>query len=487
MSIARHSVYNLGGYMVPTIVTIITVPIYLRVIGVERYGLLAICWTLLGLMGFFSLGMGPAIAQRLALHRHSPPEVRARLFWTGAALSLIAGLLGTVLLLALSPAYFAAVGGDAGLKAELGPALPFLAAALPLALVSGVCGGALQGRQWFGPLNVINVATSVSIAVLPLVGAIFFGPTLRTLIAATLAVHAASVLVLLLVCRGAVPLTGTPMPSVQLARQLVAFGGWMTITTLVAPLVLLFDRFAIGEKLGSAAVTTYVIPHNLVWRVVLIASSWSNAALPRIAGASAEEEERLKDTGIRILLAILTPLCVAGSMVLGPFLHVWVGEEIGARSTPVAAILMYGVWTYSISHVPSILLMGRGRPDILAKFMLAYVIPYIALIYYLMSSFGLVGAAIAWSLRATADASLLYFVKPTRSQMQAIVVCGAVVMASSGWCAATSWQIGQYWAANLTLLAMALLCAWYVAPRDKIRNLVQSLLASRGISGPVEF
>jgi O-antigen/teichoic acid export membrane protein len=76
MSIRRHTAYNLMGAIVPLAVSLITIPIYLKMIGAERYGTLAILWTFMGYFGFMNLGLGRAVAQRLASANDSSPAQR---------------------------------------------------------------------------------------------------------------------------------------------------------------------------------------------------------------------------------------------------------------------------------------------------------------------------------------------------------------------------------------------------------------------------
>jgi len=49
---------------------------------------------------------------------------------------------------------------------------------------------------------------------------------------------------------------------------------------------------------------------------------------------------------------------------------------------------------------------AQGRPDLVAKITLFEVIPYLAVLWILISLFGLRGAAIAWTLRAAVDTLL---------------------------------------------------------------------------------
>src|SRR6185369_14613476 len=110
-------------------------------------------------------------------------------------------------------------------------------------------------------------------------------------------------------------------PNAAVIRKLASYGGWMTGTTLLAPAVTTVDRFLIGALLGPAAVSAYVIPYNLVSRVILLPASLGSATLPRFASADREEEQRLQSVTLTSLLALLTPISVIAIAALAPFLR----------------------------------------------------------------------------------------------------------------------------------------------------------------------
>jgi len=110
---------------------------------------------------------------------------------------------------------------------------------------------------------------------------------------------------------------------------------------------------------------------------------------------------------LRSLAAVMTPLVAAGILLIGPFLAWWIAPSFAEQSTQVGRIILLGFWVNNFASIPYIQLQARGRPDLPAKCHLVEVLPYLGLLYLGLSLFGLVGAAVAFSLRIVADFVLL--------------------------------------------------------------------------------
>src|SRR5687768_9002689 len=89
MSVSRHTTYNFLGALLPLGIALVTIPLYLRIVGAERYGLLSICWLLLGYFGLFDFGISRAVSQKIASLREGSDESRSETFWTGLTLTLV--------------------------------------------------------------------------------------------------------------------------------------------------------------------------------------------------------------------------------------------------------------------------------------------------------------------------------------------------------------------------------------------------------------
>jgi O-antigen/teichoic acid export membrane protein len=148
--------------------------------------------------------------------------------------------------------------------------------------------------------------------------------------------------------------------------------------------------------------------------------------------------------------------------VLHIFMRYWVGADFASRAAPVGVILLAGVWINGLAIIPFEHLQAIDRPDLTAKFHAIEVLPFLGILWVGLHTFGLVGAAWAWTLRVTVDALLLIFVAGQTKGWQRMIPGGVLVLAATLVVPTTilSWRSG----AEIVLLIVALLSSWYVSP-----------------------
>lgn len=409
MSTKRHTMYNLGGAIAPVLMMLITVPLYIRLVGEARYGVLAIVWVLTGYFSFFDFGLGKATAYAIARHKDAPDEVRAKTFWTALIVNTGFGAAGGLVLLIAAPLLFNRVFNlTPDLRAELAPALPWLALSIPLLTFEGVFTGALTGRERFLLLNVRTIIGTAITQFLPILFVWLLSPSLAVAIPATIFARAISVAMLAAISFRSVPAGFRPMyGGREMMKELMGYGGWVSLSSFLNPLIANLDRFLIASLLTPQAVAHYVVPFQLVTRASVFSNALSSALFPRFARLGAEEARELAWTGIRINATLMAIPCMVGIMIMEPFLALWINPEFAAQSALVGQMLALSLWLNSISLIPFNLLQAQGRPKETTAILVLQVIPFIATAVPAVNALGVVGAALARNVRSLADASML--------------------------------------------------------------------------------
>ena len=456
--IARSTLINLAGLLIPTAVSLATVPLYLRWIGEVRYGVLLLAFTLLGYFGAFDLGLGRAVAQRIARQENSGE--RNRTFWTAFILSAGMGVLGGIILYFLGHWLFAEVFQiPAALRGETQQAIPWLAVIVPLIALISVLAGALEARQAFLSLNASQIVGVIGLQTFPLISVALGHGSIAALIASALAGRLVGVLVMFGLTARRLPFVGWPALHRAEIGPLLRFGGWISVSGAVIPLLTIVDRLIIGARLGVAAVTAYTVPFNLTQRFTYLPYALSTTLFPRFSQAQGEDAKGLLRQAVTALTAIQTPFIVLAILLMHPFLILWIGADLAAKMAPVAIILLLGIWINGPSYPCYAFLQATGRPDIMTKFYLIQLIPFLIVLWLLIAWLGIYGAAVAWSLRMLADAiawftasdSLMGFAKAILRPSPLVIV--AILMADS--------NINIY--LNLTLSAFVISATIYAS------------------------
>jgi len=476
-SLTRSAIFNFLGSVLPLVVSLVTVPLYLQHVGTARYGVLAIVWMLQGYFGYFDLGLAAATSNRMA--QLSDPDERESLFWTALALNAVFGVVGGVVLLAVSGVLLAQFHIGPTILAEVRAALPWLACAVPLATVSGVLYGALIGREQFGALNAVQVPASMLFQIVPLAAAVAAGPQLEHLIPAAILSSAASLVLLIAVVCWAVPLRFSSGPRLRFIRPLFSYGAWVTLTNLLSPLLSTADRLLISGTIGAQAVAYYQVPFNLAMRARILPGVITRTLFPRLSSLELTSANELAMAAVRGLATATTPMIVFGIFLMRPFLTLWTGHDFASRSSAVGEAIMVGVWVNSLAFLPSSHLQATGRPDAVARLHLIELVPFVALLWWALHAFGLVGAALAWSTRSVVDGILLFAAAGFGKQVaRHLCIPALLILASYGATELLSTLSGLRVVVWLAFTLLALAWAAWAEPqaRDRVMRFTSQAL-----------
>jgi O-antigen/teichoic acid export membrane protein len=411
-------------------VSLLTVPLYLARIGEARFGILSIIWLLLGYFGLFDLGLGMASAQQIAAREAEGKQAQVRIFWTALLTNLGLGVIGGLIAWPVAQYYFGHVMKvDEAFRSEILLAVPWLILAVPLATVTGVATGTLQGLHRFATLNSISVAGTMLFQLLPLAAAYTFSTSLTVVLPMAILARLLTLAALWLDCHLNLLRKHKVAYDASMVRVLLTFGFWVTISAFFAPLMTMIDRFVIGAFVSAAAVSAYAVPYNLGDRLCVIGNAAGSALFPRFSSLGKDETSELAYKSERVLLGTMVPVSIVAIFLVRPFISVWVSPEFSMKSAPAGVILMAGIWLDAVSRIPLYALRGQFRPAAVAKIDLMVLLPYWLCLYWMISNFGIEGVAAAYVFRVGLNYLLLSGAAGTLARIRWILVaCAASVL-----------------------------------------------------------
>jgi O-antigen/teichoic acid export membrane protein len=413
--LARNTLLNLVGQALPLALALLTIPYVVRGLGVERFGILAVATAVLGYFGMFDLGMGRATTRFVAdaLGRGEERRVRGIVVTATAVqggMGLLAALLIHQLASWLSVRMVAA--GAPGLVAEAGQAFAALSLAIPLILVSSSLRGALEAAQRFDLVNAVNVPATAASLLIPAL-AVALGLPLPTLILLLVGAKGVTLAVFAALCLRVFPrTTGSMRPNARVLRKLLGFGGWITVSSVLLPVMAYLERFLIPYRLGVGALTFYAVPFEILMRLSFIPASFASTLFPAFSYRHAHARgvpAGLVLRPVKYVLLAMTPIATFLLVFAPDILRLWIGPDMASRGAPVLRLLALAFLLNALAYIPFAALQGMGRPDLKAKLDLAETPVIVVLLWMLLPVWGIAGAAVTKLVIALADGAALFW------------------------------------------------------------------------------
>lgn len=410
--VARNAAWNVAGTLTSVAVGLIALPVLLQGLGAARLGMFTLALGLIGFSGLLDLGLGRSLTQSVsaALGRGRPREVVAALVWHVLRLLAGFGVVWLGLLWLIIPWVVERLFSLHGsLASETIFGLRAVAVSMPFALVATGAMGSLEGLQRFRQVSTWRSVLSVVQFGLPTL-VVLWRADLGLVIAALAATRLASMVVWLRLLHRALPARPGQRGDIDDLHHLLRFGGWLSVSNLVAPLMVYADRFYLASLFPPAAVAYYTVPYDALFRVTAIPYTVMSAVFPALAEAQARSADaaRMVRTASGVLVALMLPPLLMAAIFAKLLLTLWLGKHFALSALPIFQVLVLGIFVNSMAYAPYVLLQAHGRSDLTAKLHLLELPVFAGMLVWLASVWGLVGAAIACTLRLALDAGALY-------------------------------------------------------------------------------
>jgi len=344
-----------------------------------------------------------------------------------------------------------------------------LALHLPVILCIASLRAGLEGAQRFDLSTALRIPSSLASVVVPAIAA-SRGASLPTIMWLLFAVRLSLAVLNAEAVRRALLQGRWALPAgLSTLREMLGYSGWVAVSAALGPALGSIDRFVVGSVVGAAGLGYYTGAAEAANRFLLIPSTVFSALLPALAHAEARgaRDRSLAATraAARQLATLLLPLCLALFTFAPEILRVWLGPAFEQQAGTALRILAVGVFLGGLAHLPLAVLYGVGRPDLPAKFHIVEVMVHVPLTFLLVKSWGITGAALAWTLRCGAD-WLYYEIATRRAVGRSAEDFGEdertrrllwLTLALAGSLGLTVWVSQMRWPLVIALVAAALL------------------------------
>ena len=427
--VAHNTLLNFLGLAVPLALAFFVLPVAARQLGPARFGLLGLAWAVTEYLILFDLGLGRAIVRFVADALDQRRAELNEIVSVATASQLLAGALGGVAFALGAPAFVNLVFRTSPeISQEAIAMFRVVGFSLPAVLLLSSLRGVLEGAQRFDLSNAIKMLSSAASVSIPAIGAAN-GASLPAIMWMVLVSRVIVCGLYAFAIHRALPMLRWEAPRRWTRlRELLSYSGWVAVSSGISPLLVYFDRFALGSIVSVAAVGFYTAPYEGVSRLLLIPVSLVVSLLPAFSALEARRDrERVGEilgSSMRTLIIVMAaPLAVV--FVLAPeLLRMWLGDAYAGQASTALRILAIGVFANSMAHPPFVTLYALGRPDLPAKFHLVELLLHVPLTIFLVSRFGMAGAATAWTSRVIFDLCLLVVAASRTTELSVATIMG---------------------------------------------------------------
>lgn len=407
MSIRRNILSNYASQGYVTLVGIIMVPLYIRHMGAEAYGLVGFFAMLQVWFGLLDLGLTPMIARETARFHAGAMDALSyrRLVRALEGVFLLVAVAGAAALIAASATIASEWLQAAKLPApEVQSALQLMAGIIALRWMCGLYRGIVSGSErliWLGAYNA-GIATLRSVPVLAVLMYISATPT---------AFFSFQFGIAILELGGLTIFAYRLLPAVSPKQQLpwqwsplkpvLNFSATIAFTSLAWALVSETDKLVLSRILPLADYGYFSAAVLVASGILILTAPISSAILPRMARLHAEGKHseliNVYRNATQLVAVVAAPAAMLLAMFAKQVLWAWTGDaNLVEKATPVLTLYAVGYGILAISTFPYYLQYANGNLKLHFIGSALMAILLVPSLIWAALNYGMTGAGWAW-------------------------------------------------------------------------------------------
>jgi len=403
MKLGRNLLAGLANSVWTALVSLAVIPLYLKFLGIEAYGLIGFFATTQTLLQILDLGLAPTINREVARC-----SAGGNLREAGKLLHTLAfvywGMAGVIalILLALAP-----LVAEYWLQSKHIPRETVAHAVALMGLVIacrwpiGLYQGALMGAQR------LTVSSGISIVMVTLgnfgaVGVLaFVSPTIQAFFVWQAGVGLVYAATIRWAAWKVVGRTAEVQFDGSQLKRVLRFSMGMSAIALSSLIFTQLDKVLLSKILALEEFGRYMLATAVVSALYVLVTPTFNTMYPRFSALTASgNTQKLAESyrlGTRLLATVLFPIAMTLAIFAEDLVRLWTGNpDLASSVAPVIGVLAMGSSLNGVMHFPYALQLAHGMTRVPLSINTMLMVVVVPLIVFLAPSYGALGGAIAW-------------------------------------------------------------------------------------------
>ena len=403
MSLGRNYLASLANAAWSAVIGLAVVPLYLRYLGIESYGLIGFFMTVQALLQFLDMGLAPTINREVARYSASGSLKEA-----GKLLHTLAIVYwGIAVVIALSIAALAQVIAAHWLHPKHLSQQAIEHAVMLMGLVVacrwpiGLYQGALMGAQRI----ILSSGISMVMVTIGNVGAVAVLALVSPTIEGFFIWQACVGLVYAIAIRSAawkiIGKTNEIKFEFDKLKSVWRFTAGMSAIGVTSLLFTQLDKVILSKMLGLDEFGHYMLAMIIVSGLNIFIGPVYTVMYPRFSALVARgDTAKLTDLyrlGTRMLATLLFPIAMLLAVFAEELVRVWTGNpDVATSVAPIVTLLAMGSALNGVMYFPYALQLAYGMTGIPLSINIVLMCFLVPMIIYLAQAYGALGGAMAW-------------------------------------------------------------------------------------------
>lgn len=407
MSLKQNIIANYLSQIYVTVIGIVIIPLYLRYMGPEAYGLVGFFSMLQSWFNLLDVGLTPTIARETARFRGGALDALTfrRLVRTLEGIFLLISLLGGSALLLLSDEI--ATSWLTVTKLSIGEvqfSLKMMAITISFRWMSGLYRGQISGSErivWLSCYNVI-IATLRYVGVFGIISIV--SPSIIAFFVYQLFIALIEFTVLMVMSYQLLPRVADDEKVVwswEPLKSVLKFSFTIAFTSSVWVVITQADKLVISKVLPLAEYGYFTLAVLVANGIMIVSGPVSGAIIPRMTKLEAEKNNigliRIYHQATQLVSIIAGSAAVTISFSAVPLLYAWTGDKnLANHVAPILILYAIGNGVMAISAFPYYLQYAKGNLRLHFIGNALFVVLLLPTIILASRQFGSIGAGYVW-------------------------------------------------------------------------------------------